>query len=201
MKRALILAAAIAALAGPTAAQPQERGAPPPSGSYWQTCRNVSTYGYGPNTTVTAQCRDDRGRWRATSLRSSGCREIENRNGALVCADYGRPPGGGDGGRPPWGGGGGRPPWGGGGGRGGSITLYSGPDFSGQPYETREEVTNLPRQYNDRALSLRIQGRGSWTVCADSDFRGRCQTFDRDVKDLRPYGLGEAITSMRPDRR
>lgn len=193
MKRALVLAAAIAALAGPAAAQPEQRGAPPPQGDYWQSCRDVTTYGYGRDTTVTAQCRDDRGRWRGASLRVGDCRSITNRDGDLVCADYG------GGGRPPWGGGGGRPPWGGGG-RGGSIILYSGPNFSGQPFQSREEITNLPRQYNDRALSLRIEGRRAWTVCADSDFRGRCQTFDRDVPDLRQYGLGEAISSMRPER-
>jgi len=49
-------------------------------------------------------------------------------------------------------------------------------------------------------MSLRIQGRGAWQVCSDSDFRGRCQVFDRDVPDLRQYGLGEAVTSMRPVR-
>lgn len=191
MKHALVLAAALAALAAPAAAQPQERGAPPPSGDYWQSCRNVSTYGYGPNATMTAQCRDDRGRWRATSLRFGDCRRIENRDGNLVCGDRD------DGGRPPWGDEG-RPPWGGG--RRGSITLFSGPDFTGAAYQARDEVTNLPRQYNDRSLSLRIQGRGAWQVCSDSDFRGRCQTFDRDVRDLRRFGLGEAISSMRPVR-
>jgi hypothetical protein len=171
----------------------QERGAPAPAGDYWRTCRNVSTYGYGDNATMTAQCQDNRGRWRATSLRFGRCREIENRDGALACRDGG-------GGRPPWGGGGGGRPPGGGDGRGGSLTLYSGPDFGGQPFQTRDEITNLPRNINDRALSLRIEGRGSWQVCADSDFRGRCQVFDRDVRDLRQYGLGEAVSSMRPVR-
>ena len=47
-------------------------------------------------------------------------------------------------------------------------------------------------------MSLRIQGRGAWQICSDSDFRGRCQIFDRDVGDLRQYGLGEAVSSMRP---
>lgn len=195
MKRTPLLAAAIAAVTALSAqAQPgpEQRGAPAPSGNYWQSCRNVSTYGYGDNATITAQCRDERGRWRATSLRFGNCREIENRNGDLVCRDGG--------GRPPWGGGGGRPPWGGGGGGRSSISIYSAPDFGGQPFQAREEITNLPKQYNDRAMSLRIEGRGSWQVCADSDFRGRCQIFDRDVRDLRQYGLGEAVSSMRPVR-
>jgi hypothetical protein len=188
-----VAAAAIAAVSAQAQPGPEQRGAPAPAGSYWQTCRNVSTYGYGRDAMITAQCRDERGRWRGTSLRFGDCREIENRNGDLVCRDQG-------GGRPPWGGGpgGGRPPWGGGGRS--SIAIYSAPDFGGQPFEARDEITNLPKQYNDRAMSLRIQGRGSWQVCADSDFRGRCQVFDRDVRDLRQYGLGEAVSSMRPVR-
>lgn len=196
MKRIAALAAAMTAMTLAAQAQPgpEQRGAPAPSGSYWQSCRNVSTYGYGDDATMTAQCRDERGRWRGTSLRFGNCREIENRDGDLVCRDGGRPPWGGG-----PGGGGGRPPWGGGGGRG-SISIYSAPDFGGQPFETRDEITNLPKQYNDRAMSLRIQGRGAWQVCADSDFRGRCQVFDRDVRDLRQYGLGEAVSSMRPVR-
>ena len=193
MKHILVLAAAIGGLAvTQTQAQPspQARGAQLPGGDYAQTCRDVSAYDYGANAVIVAQCRDERGRWRGASLRFARCREVENRDGDLVCGDN-------VGGRPP-GGGGGRPP--GGGGRGGSIILYNGPEFIGQPFESRDEVTNLPRNVNDRALSLRIEGRGAWQVCADSDFGGRCQVFDRDVRDLRQYGLGEAITSMRPVR-
>ena len=55
-------------------------------------------------------------------------------------------------------------------------------------------------RYNDQALSLRIEGRGAWMVCAESDFGGRSQVVDRDVRDLRSLGLGHAISSMRPAR-
>ena len=96
---------------------------------------------------------------------------------------------------PAYGGGGFRPPA-----FSSTITLFSGPNFSGERIQSREEITNLPKRYNDQALSLRIEGRGSWEVCADSDFRGRCQVFDRDVADLRQTGLGYAITSLRPAR-
>jgi len=85
-------------------------------------------------------------------------------------------------------------------GYGSKLTLYSGPNFTGEAFQTRDEVTNLPRRYNDQALSLRIEGRGAWTVCADSDFGGRCEVIDHDVRDLRSLGLGYAITSMRPTR-
>jgi hypothetical protein len=212
MNRVLVVVAAIAALSsGASVAQP--RGGSPPPGSYWQSCRNVSTVDRGPNATVTAECRDERGRWRQTSLRFAGCREIYNRDGELTCRDnYGPPPGQGyPGGRYPNGEypnaaypaggypGGGRPGGGYPGGHG-ALTLFSGPDFSGQPFTTTSEITNLPRQFNDRAMSLRIDGRGAWQICSDSDFRGRCQVFDRDVGDLRRFGLAGQVSSMRQVR-
>ncbi|WP_312167189.1 CVNH domain-containing protein [Phenylobacterium sp.] len=148
-----------------------------PSGSYQQTCRDARVSG----NTLTASCRDGRGRWNYSTLNFRDCRsDIGNDNGRLVCG---------------WSGGGGGPPWSGG---QSTLMLYSSPNFSGQAYQAAREVTNLPRQFNDRAMSLRIQGRGAWQICSDSDFRGRCQIFDRDVPDLRQYGLGEAVSSMRP---
>ncbi len=101
-----------------------------------------------------------------------------------------RPVGYGQGGGYP---GGGYP---GGGARGGA-TLFDGPGFSGRSFTTVREYSNLPRENNDRALSLRIE-RGAWEVCSDANFRGRCQVFRRDVPDLRAFGLGEAVSSLRP---
>lgn len=198
-----VLALAAAFLAAPAQGQPQpqpqgaERWGPGgvggqqggnwgglPQGSYQQSCRSAAVRGSGRNATLTASCQDGRGRWNYSSIRIQDCpSDIRNDNGRLVCGRNG-----GGGGRPP--------PWQGQGG----ITLYSSPDFGGQAFQTSREITNLPRQYNDRAMSLRIEGRGSWQVCADSNFRGRCQIFSRDVRDLRQYGLGEAVSSMRPVR-
>lgn len=198
MRRTLALAAVAAiALAGAVQAQDRDRdrderggqmrGGQPPPGDYFRTCRNVSTFGFGRDATMTAECQDDRGRWRNTSVRFAGCERLDNRDGQLLCR------GGGDGG--------GRPPFGGGGFGGRStITLFTAPNFGGERFQARDEITNLPKRYNDQALSLRIEGRGAWQVCADSDFRGRCQVFDRDVADLRQVGLGYAVTSMRPAR-
>ncbi|HEX3364862.1 beta/gamma crystallin-related protein [Phenylobacterium sp.] len=190
MTRAIILAAAAAAAclaAGATQAQP--RGAQPPPGNYFQTCRNVSTSGFGRDATMTAECRDRDGRWRSTSLRFDGCNRIENREGVLSClpAPGYAPPGPGPG---PGGPGAGRP----------TLTLFNGPNFGGRPFTTQSEITNLPRQDNDRAMSLRIDGRQPWQVCTDSNFRGRCQVFDHDVPDLRQFGLAGQISSMRPVR-
>lgn len=200
MTRSMALAAAFA-LVSLAAPQAQERGARPPPGDYFDSCRDISTYGYGRDATITAECRDDSGRWRRTRLPFAGCDRIHNRDGQLVCrGDFDRDRDRdryGDRDRYPRPGG---PPFGEGFAPGGRITLYSGPNFSGQPFEARREFTNLPREFNDRALSLRIDGRRPWQVCSDSDFRGRCQVFDRDVPDLRAVGMGFAISSMRPVR-
>jgi hypothetical protein len=196
MMRALVLSAAAAAalMSGPVQAQP--RGAQPPPGNYFQTCRNVSTQGYGRDATMTAECRDRDGRWRPSSVRFAGCDRIDNRDGRLTCVQGGGypPPGPGSGG-PPIGPGPGGPGMG-----PPRLTLFSLPGFNGRPFVAEREITNLPREYNDRAQSLRIDGRRPWMVCTDSDFRGRCQVFDHDVPDLNRAGLGGQISSMRPVR-
>ena len=79
------------------------------------------------------------------------------------------------------------------------MTLFTGPNYGGAAFGTSREISNLPRQYNDQAISLKI-GRGAWEVCTDSDFRGRCQVFDRDVPDLNRFGMAQAISSMRQVR-
>ncbi|MET3527874.1 CVNH domain-containing protein [Phenylobacterium koreense] len=152
-----------------------------PNGTFQQSCRDARVSG----NVLTATCPDNRGRWTTSSIRFRDCRfDIRNDNGRLAC-EFGGPGGG----------------WGPGGGFGRSqLDLFSGPDFQNPIFSTSSEITNLPRQFNDRAMSLRIQGRGVWQVCVDSNFRGRCQTFDRDVRDLRQFGLGQAITSMRQVR-
>ncbi|MFI4966237.1 MAG: beta/gamma crystallin-related protein [Caulobacterales bacterium] len=188
MTRVLVLAAAMTLAAGAAGAQP--RGEQPPPGDYFQTCRNVSTEGFGPNATMTAECRDRSGRWRPATLRFAGCDRIENRDGVLSC----RP---GQGYPPPRPG----PPFGGRPGVGrSSLTLFSAPNFRGRPFQTASEITNLPKQDNDRAMSLRVEGRQAWQLCTDSDFHGRCQVFDHDVNDLRPFGMAGQVSSMRPYR-
>ena len=195
MTNAVVFAGAVATLALLSgAADSQPRGAAPPPGNYFETCRNVSTFGFGPNATMTAECRVRDGGWRQTSIRFAGCDRIENRNGQLSC----RP---GEAYSPPFTG----PGYGDSGARDGrrgqsSLTLFSAPDFGGQPFQTFREITNLPREYNDRGMSARIDGRQAWEFCTDSNFRGRCQVFDHDVRDLRQFGMGGQISSMRPVR-
>jgi hypothetical protein len=39
---------------------------------------------------------------------------------------------------------------------------------------------------------------GTWEVCSDGNFRGRCEVVTRDISDLRSIGLGNNISSIRP---
>lgn len=85
-------------------------------------------------------------------------------------------------------------PYGGGGGRQPSAILYDQPNFQGRQTTIYGLATNLPRDWNDKALSARFQGR--WRICEDSDFRGRCQDVNGDVPDLNRLGMAERITSL-----
>ena len=82
---------------------------------------------------------------------------------------------------------------------GGVIILFDGIGFAGAGYRATREITNLPKQYNDRGLSLKIE-LGEWEVCTDKDFGGRCQIFRKDVSDLNQVGMAYAITSLRQVR-
>jgi hypothetical protein len=194
MKAPLAFAAAMTLLSAahtPAQAQPV-RSQDPPAGSYLRSCRDIDVRGGGRDGVLIADCRDSYDRWRTSTLRYGDCRDdIANVGGVLTCRDGGYGGGYGGGGRPGDG-------WDGAG-RGGSVTLFTGPNFQGPSFSSSREFTNLPRQDNDKALSLRVE-RGAWEVCSDANFGGRCQVFTRDVPDLRAHGLGGAISSVRPVR-
>lgn len=121
----LIFAAAILATGLSGASVPAAADAAAPRGSYRDSCRSIRDRG----DTLTAECRDNRGRYRQTALRYRGCRgDIGNDNGQLVCG--GRPGGPGWGGGP---GGPGGPGWGGGGGGPGGPGWGGGPGGPGGP--------------------------------------------------------------------
>ncbi|PZT98360.1 MAG: hypothetical protein DI624_08070 [Brevundimonas sp.] len=188
----LLFAAALAAAMSPPVEPQQLRVAP--RGSYAQTC----TEAYVNQGRLYADCRDERGQMRGTSIELVRCgnEEIVNNNGLLVCGrfrgDYegGRPgrPGGGDGGWGPGNGGGG---WG-----RSSITVYENANFRGASREFTSEDRNLGRTpFNDRISSMRVQGR--WEVCTDAEFRGRCRVVEGNVRNL-SGGFNDSISSVRP---
>jgi len=83
-----------------------------------------------------------------------------------------------------------------GGGR--SLTFYGGPDFSGPSVTITDSVANFQSvNFNDQAMSIRIQGGGSWTVCQHSNYRGVCRVITSDVYDLTTISLNGHISSAR----
>ncbi|WP_421792111.1 beta/gamma crystallin-related protein [Hyphobacterium sp.] len=97
--------------------------------------------------------------------------------------------------------GGGSGGWSGGGYRDdGSITFWSGPNFTGRSVTLDRETSSFNRLgFNDQAMSAQINGYGSWTVCEDNNFGSPCRRIDRDIRNLNQIGLGNRISSARPD--
>lgn len=58
----------------------------------------------------------------------------------------------------------------------GEVTLFSGPDMSGQEMTVRGDVTYL-QNFDDRAMSLVVHS-GRWEVCFHPDFSGECRVYD-----------------------
>ncbi|SEN51323.1 Beta/Gamma crystallin [Duganella sp. CF517] len=85
----------------------------------------------------------------------------------------------------------------GGGGRGGApIVLYSQSRFNGAELELRDDTRKLDRlDFNDQAGSVIIR-EGSWQLCDDADFRGKCVVLSPGRYDnLRD--MGDRISSVR----
>jgi hypothetical protein len=187
---ALLTVTGAVGVAAPAAAQPL------PPGSYRSDCRNYRVEGMF----LSASCRAPGGGWAQSQINVNSCagRDIYvGRDGGLACnvnerpitrPPPTRPP---PVVRPP-------PPGGGWGGRG-EITVYGKRNFKGASQRFRGEVPNLDRSgFNDRIRSIEIGRRGgTWQVCSDAYFRGRCQTVSRDIGDTRAIGLDRNISSIR----
>jgi hypothetical protein len=52
--------------------------------------------------------------------------------------------------------------------------------------------------FNDAISSMRFQGE--WEACTDAYYRGFCQTFRGDVRNLQRWGMNDRISSLRPVR-
>jgi uncharacterized protein YcfJ len=80
-----------------------------------------------------------------------------------------------------------------------SITFYEGEGFRGRAFTTNKQIGNFERNgFNDRASSA-VVDRGSWEVCEDALFRGRCVVLRRGSYDsLSGLGMNGRISSARP---
>ena len=204
---AFVATIALGALATAPAAQAA------PEGSYRSSCTNWRTDG----DILTAQCPSNYG-WRTSRLDFRRCGgDIANQNGYLVCrsgrewgrgdddgdrwGDDRRGDGDRDGDRwdgdgrrgDGWGGGG----WGDRGDRWGRITLFAGPAYTGPALPASSDMWNLDStRFNDRAASVRIDG-GTWILCEDAGFRGRCVTLNRSEPNLARLGMYGRVSSLR----
>ncbi len=79
------------------------------------------------------------------------------------------------------------------------VTLYDEKNFGGGAVTTRDGLAGLRAQdFNDRAASLVVSG-GTWEVCENTDFGGRCVTLNPGrYASLDAYGLTDRISSLRP---
>ena len=78
------------------------------------------------------------------------------------------------------------------------VTFYSRDGFRGESFTADREVRNMERTgFNDRAQSAVVQG-GSWQVCEDARFEGRCVVLQPgEYPSLSDMGLGREISSVR----
>jgi len=80
----------------------------------------------------------------------------------------------------------------------GELTLYEYGNFAGRSLAATDAIANFaPRGFNDRAASAVIS-RGTWELCPDADFRGRCVTLGPGrYPDLASMGLDRNLSSVR----
>lgn len=77
-----------------------------------------------------------------------------------------------------------------------AATFYEQEAFRGRSFTTEQAVGNLDRYgFNGRAASADVIG-GSWQVCEDPRFGGRCMQLQPGrYPDLRSMGLGDRVAS------
>ena len=82
-----------------------------------------------------------------------------------------------------------------------AITLYEHEGFRGRAITINSNVGNLKRSgFNDMASSALVEG-GSWLVCDDENFGGRCVVLSPgSYGSLSQFGMQDNITSVRSQR-
>jgi hypothetical protein len=78
------------------------------------------------------------------------------------------------------------------------LTLFEHDNFQGQRFDVRGAVENLANTgFNDIASSAVIR-RGTWQLCEDAYFRGRCITLEPgEYPSLGNFGMNDKISSAR----
>lgn len=199
--KSVIVAAAIGAVG--LFVLPHSVHAQAPSGSYRGSC-NSAVMGKGGY--LEASCRKKNGRWQKSRVKISQCkgRDIVNNNGRLVCGPANSRRGNANNHR--WDNNGkGRDD------RGRydghdrknrntrkGVIIYDGSRWSGRSMSIRDSYVNLARTgFNDVASSIRIVGGGTWQLCSDKNYGGRCVNVRSDVRDLNTLLMNNRISSLR----
>ncbi|MEO5701683.1 MAG: beta/gamma crystallin-related protein [Casimicrobiaceae bacterium] len=80
----------------------------------------------------------------------------------------------------------------------GQVTFFEHDGFHGPSFTTDRNVWNFERWgFNDRASSVSVRG-GSWEVCTDARFEGRCVMLRQgDYPSLGAMGLNDRVSSVR----
>ena len=78
------------------------------------------------------------------------------------------------------------------------MTLFEHDNFNGRRFDVQSSVDNLGNSgFNDIASSLVIR-QGTWQVCDDAYFRGRCVTLQPgEYRSLQSMGLNDRVSSAR----
>lgn len=77
------------------------------------------------------------------------------------------------------------------------ITLYSDTNMRGAAVELTADQPNFNAiRFNDQARSIDVRG-GVWMVCADGNYKGKCEYLDRSIGNLGEIGLSGAISSVK----
>jgi hypothetical protein len=78
------------------------------------------------------------------------------------------------------------------------LVLFDQRNFRGQSVTVDQTSGNLGG-FGDRAESVQVEG-GTWEICTDAGFRGRCTIVSEDTTDLGRLGLRNNVGSARPVR-
>lgn len=75
------------------------------------------------------------------------------------------------------------------------IILFQNDNYRGNQFPVDGPVERL--RFDDRTSSIRVIS-GTWELCEDDNFRGRCITVSQDVPKLDRMGFDDRLSSLRP---
>lgn len=192
MKITTLMSAAAISAAGLVAAPaaPLAQASAVPQGSFSQTC--LASYAVGGR--LFSSCRNTSGAFVRSSILLTSCTgmDVANINGLLTCGGTaGRLETSAAAPRP-------RPPTptptptl--------SVTLYRDINFVGYSRTYTTAQPNLTASgLNNQISSMRLTG--GWQACSQPNYRGQCQSFAGQVRNLNDVGFDNVILSIRPLR-